>query len=174
MPALKTRKLTQESALQAADQCTRAALRIIAETARVDARIADLKARLAEKTAEDADLVAELEPQVVAYLLANKDTICEQRKKTIETALSKIGFRKCSDVVIDDPEAALMFAMERGYTDLFDTPEPRLSKTAIRKRLAAGEYIDGARIDEDYEPFLQPQKTLLDAAKAGDTSCLPQ
>ena len=172
MPALKTRKLTCEAALKMADECTRAKLRIIAETARLDARIAEMKAKLADKTSEDSAIVDELEPQVVAYLLTNKQSICEQRRKTFQTALSKVGFRKCSDVVIEDASAALDYAMENGYSDLFSRPEPRLSKTAIRKRIRKGEDIPGARIDSDYEPLCEPQKTLVDQAKAGDTSVL--
>lgn len=171
MPTIATRKLTLESAQKMADDCARAKLRIIAETARADARVADQKARLADKTAEDAALVSELEPKVIAYLLANKDTICEQRKKTFESMVAKMGFRKCSDVVWDDPEAVLKFAMQHGYTDLFTMPDPRLSKPAVRKRIASGEEVPGARLDADFEPFVSPQKTLLDQAKRGEVGC---
>jgi len=172
MPTIATRKLTLESAQKMADDCARATLRIIAETARADARIAEQKARLAEKTAEDAALVAKLEPKVIAYLLANKDEICEERKKTLETALSKIGFRKCTDVVLEDPQLVLEFAMGAGYVDLFTKPDPKLSKPAIRKRIDAGEAIPGARLDSDFEPFVSPQKTLLDQAKRGEVGCV--
>ena len=172
MPTIATRKLTLEKAQKMADICARAQLRIIAETARADARIAEQKAKLADKTTDDAALIAEYEPKVIAYLLANKDEICEERKKTLETALSKIGFRKCTDVVLDDPGLVLAFAISAGYEDLFTKPDPKLSKPAMRKRIQAGEKIPGARLDSDYEPFVAPQKTLLDQAKAGDTSCL--
>ena len=172
MPAVRTRKLTQETAMKMADDVARAQLRMIAETARMDARIAEMKARLADKTADDAAVVAELEPQVIAYLLAHKHELCEQRRKTLESAIAKCGFRKCSDVVLEDPRTVLQYAMDAGYTDLVRQPEPKISKPAVRKRLRAGEDIPGARIDADYEPFVQPQKTLLDQAKQGDSSAL--
>lgn len=162
---IDTRKITEAEARRKADEHARCELRIIAHKARADARIAELKADLADAIAEDEERMAELAPAVIAWLLAHKPDFCDQRKKTVDTPTAKFGFRKCSNTVIDDPDLVLRWARNNGYTDVYAETEITLSRTAIRKRIAAGEDVPGARLDTDYEPFVKPQKTLVDEAK---------
>lgn len=169
MPRIDTRKMTLEEAIAQADEYARCKLRIIAETAKTDARIAEHKARLVGKTAADAARMAELEPRIMAFLLSRKDELCAKRKKTIDTTAAKLGFRKCTDTDIQDEDAVIQFARDNGYTELYQETAAKVIKTAVRKRIErVGEEIPGAQVRTDYEPFVQPQKTLVDQAKRGE------
>lgn len=168
MPRVDTRKMTREKTITEADEYSRCVLRIAVEEARTAARIADLEKSLAERTAAMRERRDELQPRVIAFLLSRKDSICAEKKKTIDTPTSKLGFRKCTDTVIEDPEAVVQFARDNGYNDLYTEPPPKLHKSAIRRRIDGGEDVPGALVRTDYEPFVQPQKTLLDRAKRGE------
>lgn len=168
MAAKMTRKLTKAEVEPMVNRGARAQLRIVAAKARCDATVSLTRAKMAETIAPLELEVAGAESDVVAYLLANKSEFCSKRKKTVSTPVAKYGFRKCTDTVVDDEKVVIDWARKNGYLDVIEERKPKISKAALRKRIEAGEDVPGAHVDSDFEPFWQPDKTLLDEAKKAE------
>ncbi len=64
----------------------------------------------------------------------------------LETARSKITFRKSEGVVIDNEDAFIVWA-EKHNKGLLTYPSPTVSKTAIKEAIDGGAEIAGARIE---------------------------
>lgn len=64
----------------------------------------------------------------------------------IETARNKISFRKSESVCIDDEEAFVDWCVKE-RDEFLTYKAPTINKTEIKKALALGEVIDGARIE---------------------------
>ena len=168
MAAKMIRKITGKEAEWEADKAANAKLRIVKEKAICDARVAKTKLAMAARIEPVEKSAVDAEGKVISFLLAHKGEWTSRKKKTIETTVAKMGFRKCSDTVIEDPEAVVAWARENGYTDVFEDVSPKIKKAALRKRIEAGEEVPGARVDSDFEPFCEPTKTLLDEAKKAE------
>jgi len=163
----KTRHITREQAEAAVGAHLRCELRIIARSARLDARIAELKAKLADDIAADQAESARARATAEAYILANKDELLSGRRHTVATTMGTYGLRKNTETVIEDAEAVLDYARDNGYPDLYKEGRTTVVKKAVAKRLKDGEEVPGARISTDYEPSINPARTLVDQARAG-------
>ena len=94
---------------------------------------------LAERRKQKENLVDRLK----TYLA---DTLTGAGYAKLETARNKLTFRKSESVAVEDEGAFIEWA-RKGRDDLLTYKEPTLNKTAIKKALAAGEQIAGARIE---------------------------
>ncbi len=74
------------------------------------------------------------------------ETLLSANYTKVETARNKISFRKSESVCIDDEEAFVDWCMKE-RDDFLTFKAPTINKTEIKKALASGEVIDGARIE---------------------------
>jgi hypothetical protein len=74
--------------------------------------------------------------------------LLESGMTKIETARNKITFRKSESVVVDNDDQFIAWAKDSGNTDMLTYKEPAINKTAIKKRLASGEEIEGVHIEK--------------------------
>ena len=68
----------------------------------------------------------------------------EKRK----TADYTIGYRRTEAVEITDEHATATWLLARGHDDALTYPEPKISKTAVKELLKAGEMVNGAELVE--------------------------
>ena len=94
---------------------------------------------LAERRKQKENLVDRLK----TYLA---ETLTGAGYTKFETARNKMSFRKSESVAVENEVAFIEWA-RKGRDDLLTYKEPVLNKTAIKKALAAGEQIAGARIE---------------------------
>jgi hypothetical protein len=74
------------------------------------------------------------------------DVLLRSGYTKLETARSKISFRKSEGVVIDNEDAFIVWA-ESHDKSLLTYPSPTISKTAVKEALGEGVEIVGVRIE---------------------------
>lgn len=105
------------------------------EVAMIDAEEKRLKERKAAKKAA-AERLAQ-------YMSRSMQCIGIEK---VETARTRISFRKSRKVVIDDEEGFVQWASEYN-PDLLSYKPPEPNKTVIKKIIDSGETIEGARVE---------------------------
>ncbi len=157
-----TRNTTVEDAVRMFNQLANLELEIAKRAAVVEARIAREK-RKHEDAA--APLVAErdrLAEQLREFILSRPD--CFRRPRAIRTPLGRFGRRKVADVRIEDLEMLVDWAMENGYDDVMRVIHKPV-KTAVAKRIRAGESVPGAALREGEEAFYAVDRALIREAR---------
>lgn len=111
--------------------------------------IKNLTAAAAAIKAEEASLSERRktkEKQVERLKEYLSETLLAADYTKVETARNKISFRKSDSVHIDDAETFIDWCMKE-RDEFLTYPAPTINKTEIKKALALGEIIDGARIE---------------------------
>lgn len=79
-----------------------------------------------------------------ARLMAILDRECAGQKT--DCGVATVGYRKTSRVEISDNDSAVKWLDENGYSGFYKIPEPEISKSEIKKILAAGTEIPGVQL----------------------------
>jgi len=139
-------------------------LLVIAEAARRDRQVDRARSAYTVATAEAEARLAVNRTRLNAYIMANQDEFRKPRAR--KTPKGSFGLRTVSNVAVDDEPAVIAWADDNGYTDVV-TREPKISKSAIRARLDAGESVPGVALEQGDVSFYRLAKSLVDAAKKG-------
>ena len=104
-----------------------------------------LALRAEERKLAERRRIKENQVERLREYLAN--ALLQSGYNKIETARNKISFRKSESVKIDDESAFIEWAM-KDNDEYLTYKEPTINKTAIKKALADGKEIKGARMEQ--------------------------
>lgn len=104
-----------------------------------------LALRAEERKLAERRRIKENQVERLREYLAN--ALLQSGYNKIETARNKISFRKSESVKIDDESAFVEWAM-KDNDEYLTYKEPTINKTAIKKALADGKEIKGARMEQ--------------------------
>lgn len=157
-----TRKQTMADAENTMQQLAHVEARLEKSRAKYELRIAQIKSRHLEEINEDSIIQAELEKRLTGYVMANQDRFTKPRMH--KTDFGEFGLRTVSNLEITDPNALEQALQENGYDDCYEIITS-LKKSAVRKRIEAGEIIAGAEVSTGVRASYRVLKSLLDAAR---------
>lgn len=75
------------------------------------------------------------------------DRECDGQKT--DCGVATVNYRATSRVDVSDSKKAISWLKRHKHTDCYRTPEPEVSKTEVKKLLAAGESIPGVTLVQD-------------------------
>jgi len=163
MPTLNdTRTLSLDEAPGLLEQIARASCRIERARATYEEQIARRRSAFVEATCDDEQLVDQLADRLSRIIDAHPDAF--KRPRAVTTAFGRFGRRKVSNVLVEDADAAVEYALDSGYADLVKTVH-KLQRSALAKRLRAGEDIPGVGLETGERSFYEVDRTLLKQAR---------
>lgn len=129
-------------------------------------RIAKLKAEHVSATCADRSLMLAGGDLLARFIEQHKDQFADPRK--VKTSMGSFGLQAVSELVIENQVRLERYLVENKIEDCFELAF-RTIKTAIRKRLEAGDKMPGARIVSGDTAVYKVDKTLVDQARASAT-----
>jgi hypothetical protein len=112
--------------------------------ARFDRDLAKRRATHESVTAIPRGEMAAIRERLVAFVSANRQLF--EKPRTDKSPLGEFGLRTATELVIQDEEALVQSILERGYDDCMEVVR-RPVKSALRKRIEAGETFPGAQVN---------------------------
>ena len=86
-------------------------------------------------------------------LMENLDRECAGEKT--DCGVATVCYRKTTKVEVGDDATAVSWLMETGHTQCYRVPAPEISKTEVKKLLAAGTEVPGVALVQDYSCSLR-------------------
>lgn len=86
-------------------------------------------------------------------LMSILDRECHGEKT--DCGVATICYRKTTKVDVSDDATAISWLMEYGYPQCYKVPAPEISKTEVKKLLAAGTEVPGVALVQDYSCSLR-------------------
>ena len=129
----------------------------------------DMEKLQAAATADNAAGLAEMQ-EIEALLadFAKSNRVLFEDKRKLKTASATLGLQKASEIVIEDEDAFVAWAKEKGLLDLVKTEEKPV-KAACKTRLENGETLPGVTKSEHENINIKVAKHLLaDVTAAGE------
>ena len=83
----------------------------------------------------------------VDRLMGILDRECAGEKT--DCGVATVCYRKTSRVEVGDDTAAVSWLMENGHTNCYKVPAPEISKSEVKKLLAAGKEVPGVALVQD-------------------------
>ncbi len=156
----------QLASVEQADACFDALARDTIELAKHEAacehRIARLKTQLAEATAILRERIAENEGSLLSFVAARPELFENPRKR--KTDFGSFGLQTATELAVSDIETVVETCLERGYDDCFKVVRTPI-KTALQKRIAAGETFPGCTLKTGDTAVYKVDRVLLQNAK---------
>ena len=72
-----------------------------------------------------------------------------------DCGVATVCYRKTTKVEVDDDDTAITWLIDNGHTQCYKVPAPEISKTEVKKLLAAGAEIPGVALVQDYSCSLR-------------------
>ena len=72
-----------------------------------------------------------------------------------DCGVATVCYRKTTKVEVGDDATAVSWLMENGHTQCYRVPAPEISKTEVKKLLAAGTEVPGIALVQDYSCSLR-------------------
>ena len=72
-----------------------------------------------------------------------------------DCGVATVCYRKTAKVEVGDDAAAVSWLMDHGHTQCYRVPAPEISKTEVKKLLAAGTEVPGVALVQDYSCSLR-------------------
>ena len=72
-----------------------------------------------------------------------------------DCGVATVCYRKTTRVEVDDDATAVTWLIDNGHTQCYRVPAPEISKTEVKKLLAAGTEIPGVALVQDYSCSLR-------------------
>ena len=72
-----------------------------------------------------------------------------------DCGVATVCYRKTTKVEVGDDATAVSWLMENGHTQCYRVPAPEISKTEVKKLLAAGTEVPGVALVQDYSCSLR-------------------
>ena len=72
-----------------------------------------------------------------------------------DCGVATVCYRKTTKVEVDDDVTAVTWLIDNGHTQCYKVPAPEISKTEVKKLLAAGAEIPGVALVQDYSCSLR-------------------
>ena len=72
-----------------------------------------------------------------------------------DCGVATVCYRKTTKVEVCDDATAVSWLMENGHTQCYRVPAPEISKTEVKKLLAAGTEVPGVALVQDYSCSLR-------------------
>ena len=72
-----------------------------------------------------------------------------------DCGVATVCYRKTTKVEVGDDTTAVSWLMENGHTQCYRVPAPEISKTEVKKLLAAGTEVPGVALVQDYSCSLR-------------------
>ena len=86
-------------------------------------------------------------------LMSILDRECAGEKT--DCGVATVCYRKTTKVEVDDDATAVTWLIDNGHTQCYKVPAPEISKTEVKKLLAAGAEIPGVALVQDYSCSLR-------------------
>lgn len=86
-------------------------------------------------------------------LMSILDRECHGEKT--DCGVATVCYRKTTKVDVSDDATAISWLMENGYPQCYKVPAPEISKTEVKKLLAAGTEVPGVALVQDYSCSLR-------------------
>lgn len=133
------------------------------QDARVKLRLAKIKADHDSATAELRGGIEQEKSALATFITAHQEQFVKPRK--VKTDFGTFGLETETELVITDEEAMINELRERGYQDCLETVWKPV-KTAIRKRIEAGEIIPGCQVNTGDTAVCRVSSDILKEAAA--------
>ena len=72
-----------------------------------------------------------------------------------DCGVATVCYRKTTRVEVGDDATAVTWLIDNGHTQCYRVPAPEISKTEVKKLLAAGTEIPGVALVQDYSCSLR-------------------
>lgn len=86
-------------------------------------------------------------------LMSILDRECHGEKT--DCGVATVCYRKTTKVDVSDDATAISWLMENGHPQCYKVPAPEISKTEVKKLLAAGTEVPGVALVQDYSCSLR-------------------
>lgn len=86
-------------------------------------------------------------------LMSILDRECHGEKT--DCGVATVCYRKTTKVDVNDDATAISWLMENGHPQCYKVPAPEISKTEVKKLLAAGTEVPGVALVQDYSCSLR-------------------
>ena len=79
----------------------------------------------------------------------------ERAGEKTDCGVATVCYRKTTKVEVGDDATAVSWLMDHGHTQCYRVPAPEISKTEVKKLLAAGTEVPGVALVQDYSCSLR-------------------